>query len=125
MLSKYSITELHPQPMCLSFCFCDSGNIFVDVWVELGVFAFICMCPVFEVSLAWCLLGYERGSVCVCAWLCVSWGHLVLYLCVLLEMPFPNDDQRNTRESLSKAKRKALLLQKGAATDHSLIGRTH
>jgi hypothetical protein len=39
-------------------------------------------------------------------------------------MPFPNSNQRNTRESLSKTKRKALLLQKGAATDHSLIGRT-
>jgi hypothetical protein len=42
----------------------------------------------------------------------------------LLEIPFPNDDQRNTRESLSKTKRKVLLLQKDAATDHSLIGRT-
>jgi hypothetical protein len=28
-------------------------------------------------------------------------------------------------ELLSKAKRKVLLLQKGAATDHSLISRTH
>jgi hypothetical protein len=34
----------------------------------------------------------------------------------LLEMPFPSSDQRNTQESLSKAKRKVLLLQKGAAT---------
>jgi hypothetical protein len=41
-----------------------------------------------------------------------------------LEVPFPNNDQRNTRESLSKAKRKVLLLQKGAATDHSLIEHT-
>jgi hypothetical protein len=39
---------------------------------------------------------------------------------MLFEMPFPNSDQRNTRKSLSKAK-KVLLLQKGA--DHSLIGR--
>jgi hypothetical protein len=38
---------------------------------------------------------------------------------------FPNGDQRNTQELFSKAKRKVLLLQKGAATDHSLIGRTH
>jgi hypothetical protein len=43
----------------------------------------------------------------------------------LLEMPFPDSDQRNTRESLSKAKREVLLLQKAIATDHSLIGRTH
>jgi hypothetical protein len=35
----------------------------------------------------------------------------------VLEMPFPNDDQRNTWKSLSKVKRKVLLLQKGAATD--------
>jgi hypothetical protein len=41
----------------------------------------------------------------------------------LLEMPFPNDDQRNTQESLSKAKR-SFILQKGTATDYSLIGRT-
>jgi hypothetical protein len=34
------------------------------------------------------------------------------------EMPFRNSDQRNMQESLSKAKRKVLLLQKGAATDH-------
>jgi hypothetical protein len=34
-------------------------------------------------------------------------------------MPFPSSDQRNMRESLSKAKRKVLLLQKGAATDQS------
>jgi hypothetical protein len=47
------------------------------------------------------------------------------YLIIDLEMPFPNDDQRNTQESLSKAKRKVLLLQKGATTDHSLKGRTH
>jgi hypothetical protein len=38
-------------------------------------------------------------------------------------MLFPKDDQRNTQELLSKAK-KNLLLQKGAATDHILIGRT-
>jgi hypothetical protein len=44
---------------------------------------------------------------------------------VVLEVPFPNDDQRNMQESLSKAKRKVLLAQKGAATDHSLLGRTH
>jgi hypothetical protein len=43
---------------------------------------------------------------------------------MLFEMPFPKSDQRNTRKSLSKAK-KVLLLQKGAATDHSLIGRAH
>jgi hypothetical protein len=35
-------------------------------------------------------------------------------------MPVPNTDQRNMRESLSKAKRKVLLLQKGAATDHNI-----
>jgi hypothetical protein len=38
---------------------------------------------------------------------------------------FPNRNQRNTQELLSKAKRKVLLLQKGAATDHSLICRAH
>jgi hypothetical protein len=42
----------------------------------------------------------------------------------MLEMLFPNSDQRNMRESLNKAKRQALLMQKGAATDHSLTGRT-
>jgi hypothetical protein len=40
-------------------------------------------------------------------------------------MPFPNDDQRNTQELFSKAKRKNFLFAKAAATDHSLIGRTH
>jgi hypothetical protein len=44
---------------------------------------------------------------------------------VLLEVPFPNSDQRNSGESLSKAKSKILLLQKGIATDHSLISRAH
>jgi hypothetical protein len=37
---------------------------------------------------------------------------------------YPNNDQRNTWESLNKAKRKVLLLWKGTTTDHSLIGRT-
>jgi hypothetical protein len=45
--------------------------------------------------------------------------------CYMLEMLFPNSDQRNTWESLSKAKRKVLLLQESAATHQSLIGRTH
>jgi hypothetical protein len=40
-------------------------------------------------------------------------------------MPFPNTDQRNTWELLRKEKEKVLLLQKGAAIDHSLIGRAH
>jgi hypothetical protein len=44
---------------------------------------------------------------------------------VVLEMLFPNDDQRNIWELLSKAKTTVFLLQKGAATDHSLTGRTH
>jgi hypothetical protein len=49
----------------------------------------------------------------------------IMASCPLLEVPFPNCDQRNTWELLSKAKRKVLLLQKGAARDHILIGRTH
>jgi hypothetical protein len=40
-------------------------------------------------------------------------------------MLFSIDDQRNTQDLLSKAKRKVLLLQKGAATHQSLIGRTY
>jgi hypothetical protein len=52
---------------------------------------------------------------------CGNDGALVL----MLEMLFPNSDQRNMWDSFSKAKRKVLLLQKGAATDYSLIGRTH
>jgi hypothetical protein len=48
----------------------------------------------------------------------VSWDEV-------LEVPFPNNDQRNTQELLSKAKGKVLLLVKGTATDSSLIGRTH
>jgi hypothetical protein len=40
-------------------------------------------------------------------------------------MPCPNIDQRNKRESLIKTNRKVLLLQKGAATDQSLVGRIH
>jgi predicted NUDIX family NTP pyrophosphohydrolase len=43
----------------------------------------------------------------------------------VLEMLFPNVDQRNTWESLSKAKRKVLLVQRGTAADRSLIGRTN
>jgi hypothetical protein len=42
---------------------------------------------------------------------------------VIEEEPFPCGNQRNTWESLSKAKRKVLLLQNGAATDQSLLGR--
>jgi hypothetical protein len=38
---------------------------------------------------------------------------------VLLEVLFPNSNQRNTRELLSEAKRRVLLLQKGAATDQT------
>jgi hypothetical protein len=38
-------------------------------------------------------------------------------------IPKWNNDQRNPQESLSKAKRKVLLLQKGAAADHCAIGR--
>jgi hypothetical protein len=40
----------------------------------------------------------------------------------MLEMLIPHSDQRNMQLSLSKAKRKVLLLQKCAATDQSLIG---
>jgi hypothetical protein len=40
-------------------------------------------------------------------------------------MPVPNTDQRNMQELLSKAKRKVLLLQKGAATGHNQIGQKH
>jgi hypothetical protein len=36
-------------------------------------------------------------------------------------MSFSNDDKRNTCESFSTAKRKVLLLHKGAVTDHGLI----
>jgi hypothetical protein len=43
----------------------------------------------------------------------------------VLEVPFPNSDQRNTQQWLNKAKRKVVLLQKDAAADHSLKGRTH
>jgi hypothetical protein len=66
-----------------------------------------------------CLL-WEGGPCDLhCNEVCLTWGTK------LIEMPFPSSDQRYMQESLSKAKRKHLLLQKGAATDHSLIGRTY
>jgi hypothetical protein len=43
----------------------------------------------------------------------------------LLEVMFPNSVKKALRNLLIKVKKKVLLLQNRAGTDHSLIGRTH
>jgi hypothetical protein len=76
---------------------------------------------------AYCMLGVIPvvwdSSVSKAVISAIIWAYVLVR--GVLEVLFPNSDQRNTWELLNKAKRKVLLLQKGAAQDHSLIGRTH